>query len=76
MPSILNMMASQRRTFSSKVSQLDTAKFVLPLETRFTPIQCLSDQLNPKQFSNMTFNLTTQVNVRFNPETTLNYFKE
>ena len=75
MPSIVHMMAAQRRTFSYKVSQLETAKFILPLETRITPIQCLSDQLNPKQFYNMTFNLTTQVNVRFNPETTLSYFK-
>ena len=74
MPSGLNMMSTSRRTFATKMNTLATAKFILPLESRFTPVQVIPDRINPN-FQNMFFNLTTQINVRFNSETNLDYFK-
>lgn len=48
MPSVLHMMSTSRRPFSTKMNTLATAKFVLPLESRFTPVQVIPDRMNPK----------------------------
>lgn len=66
---------TQRSRLSSLGVRNISSYFKHPIEARFAPVQAYDDKFN-SSFDNMTFNLNGQVQIRFKPDTTLNYFHQ